>query len=83
MSDAARLRNAPSWVTALLALIAVVLILLAVIYFAEPAGSMPSFMPGHAAGSTHHHTTHGIACLILGVVALVGAWMSAGRKKSL
>jgi hypothetical protein len=80
--DIANERNAPILVTALLAAVGAVLIVVAIVYFAEPAGSLPSLMPGHAAGSNHHHTTHGIASLIVGLVALVGAWMSAGTKKA-
>jgi hypothetical protein len=74
-------RLMPSYVTALLAIVGLVLIVVAVVYFAEPAGSLPSFFPGHLAGSKHHHTTHGIAALIVGLIGIVGAWMSAGKKK--
>lgn len=69
------------YVTVLLAVLGVALIAVAVVYFAEPAGSLPSVLPGHLAGSKHHHTTHGIAALVVGLVALAGAWMSAGRKR--
>ena len=80
MPNSARLM--PPYVTALLAVVGLALIVVAVIYFAEPAGSLPSFFPGHLAGSNHHHTTHGIAALIVGLVGVVGAWMSAGKKKA-
>jgi uncharacterized membrane protein HdeD (DUF308 family) len=66
--------------TIALAIIGVLLIIVAGIYFAEPAKSLPSFFPGHQAGSSHHHTTHGIAALIVGVLAIAGAWMSLGAK---
>jgi hypothetical protein len=74
-------RNAPMWVTASLGLLGVLLIIVGVVYFTSTAGDLPSFFPGHQAGSTHHHSKHGLAALIVGVLALVGAWMSAGRRR--
>ena len=62
-------RNAPVWVTALLAVAGVVLIVIAIVYFAEPAKSLPSFFPGHDATATRHHTKHGIAALLVGLAA--------------
>ena len=43
---------------------AIALIAIAVVYFAEPAKSLPSFFPGHQAGSSHHHVKHGIAAFL-------------------
>jgi len=80
MSVSGAPRNAPVAITTVLAVLGVALIVVAVIYFAQPAGSLPSFFPGHTNGSNHHHTTHGVAALIVGVLALAGAWMSAGKK---
>jgi ammonia channel protein AmtB len=57
------------------------LVAIAVVYWAEPAGSLPSFFPGHEAGSGHHHVKHGIAALVVGVVLLVFAWFQTGDKK--
>jgi len=57
------------------------LIAIAVVYWAEPAGSLPSFFPGHEAGSGHHHVKHGIAALVVGLVLLVFAWFQTGSKK--
>ena len=82
MTDAPSTRNAPVWATILLVLIAIVLAVIAVIYFTEPASKLPAFFPGHAAGSDHHHTKHGIAAAIVAVAALAGAWLSSGTKKS-
>jgi uncharacterized membrane protein HdeD (DUF308 family) len=56
----------------------IVLIAIAIVYFAEPAGSLPSFFPGHEAGSSHHHVKHGILALILGVGCFVFAWFQTG-----
>jgi hypothetical protein len=60
----------------------IVLIVIAVIYFAEPAKSLPGFFPGHQAGSAHHHVKHGIAALCVGLAAFVLAWFRTGPKRS-
>jgi NADH:ubiquinone oxidoreductase subunit 5 (subunit L)/multisubunit Na+/H+ antiporter MnhA subunit len=62
----------------------VVLIVVAVIYFIEPAHSLPSFFPGHtsatAAEHNHHHTKHGIAALVVALALFAFAWFQAGPK---
>jgi len=75
-------RNAPRIVTALLVVLGIALIVIGVVYLTQTASQLPSFFPGHQAGSSHHHAKHGVAALILGVLALLGAWMSAGKKTS-
>jgi 1,4-dihydroxy-2-naphthoate octaprenyltransferase len=66
----------------LLAILAIVvglvLIAIAIVYWAEPASSLPSFFPGHQAGSSHHHTKHGIAAFLVGLACLVFAWFNTG-----
>jgi uncharacterized membrane protein len=63
--------------------VGVVLIVVAIVYWAEPAKSLPSFMPGHQEGSNHHHVKHGIAAFLLGLACLVFAWFrSAGPRRS-
>jgi hypothetical protein len=65
----------------ILAVIAgVVLIIIALVYWIEPAKSLPSFVPGHEDGSTHHHVKHGIAAFILGIGAFVLAWFQTGPR---
>jgi uncharacterized membrane protein HdeD (DUF308 family) len=58
--------------------IGVILIVVAILYFVEPAKSLPSFFPGHQAGSTHHHVKHGIAALVVGLGCFVFAWFQTG-----
>ena len=70
----------PRLLAAAAAVAGLVLIVIAVVYFAEPAKSLPSFFPGHQAGSSHHHSKHGIAALALGLVALAFAWFQTGPK---
>jgi hypothetical protein len=62
--------------------VGIVLIAIAVVYWAEPAKSLPSFFPGHQAGSDHHHTKHGIAAFLLGIACFVFAWFRSGPKRS-
>jgi hypothetical protein len=70
----------------LLAIVAVIvgiaLIAIAVVYWVEPAKSLPSFFPGHEAGSSHHHTKHGIAAFLVGLACLVFAWFNTGTPRT-
>jgi Spy/CpxP family protein refolding chaperone len=66
--------------TVLAVIAAVVLIAVAVVYWAEPASSLPSWWPGHKAGSGHHHTKHGIAAFLLGLACLAYAWFQTGKR---
>jgi hypothetical protein len=63
-------------------ILGVVLIVIAAIYFAEPAHSLPSFFPGHVSASSaeasHHHTKHGIAALIVALACFAFAWFQTG-----
>ncbi|HUJ91212.1 MAG TPA: hypothetical protein VLW05_00825 [Gaiellaceae bacterium] len=60
----------------------IVLIVIAVVYWAEPAKSLPSFFPGHTSGSSHHHVKHGIAAFLLGIACFVFAWFNTGKPKA-
>lgn len=82
MSNTTSVRNAPLVLTALLALLGVVLIVIAILYFTETANHLPAFFPGHDAKHPFHHTKHGIAALVVGLLALIGAWITMGRKKT-
>jgi hypothetical protein len=64
----------------LLILVGVALIALAVYYWVTPAGSLPTFVPGHLAGSAHTHFKHGVAALILGILCFMGAWMLSAKE---
>jgi hypothetical protein len=70
----------PRLVAIAAAIVGVILIVIAIVYFAEPAKSLPSFFPGHQSGSTHHHAKHGIAALALGLGAFVLAWFQTGPR---
>jgi protein-S-isoprenylcysteine O-methyltransferase Ste14 len=67
--------------TAAAVVLAVLLMVVAIVYFAEPAKSLPSFFPGHSAGSTHHHVKHGVAALVVGLALLAFAWFQTGPRE--
>ena len=60
----------------------VVLIIIAAIYWIEPAKSLPfpNFL-GHEAGVTTHHIKHGIAAFLLGIACFIFAWFRSGPKR--
>jgi uncharacterized membrane protein HdeD (DUF308 family) len=65
-------------------LLGIVLVVVAIIYFAEPAHSLPSFFPGHVSSTSseasHHHTKHGIAALVVALACFAFAWFQTGPK---
>ena len=67
---------------ALALLVGIVLIVVAVVYWVEPAKSLPGFFPGHQAGSSHHHAKHGIAAFLVGLACLAFAWFRTGPKRT-
>jgi hypothetical protein len=78
-----RPRRVRSRLLVLLALVVgVLLIAVAVIYWAIAAGSLPGFFPGHEAGSGHHHVKHGIAAFVLGLGCLALAWFQSGPRRA-
>jgi len=66
---------------ALAVVLGIALVAIAAVYWAEPARSLPSFFPGHEAGSSHHHVKHGIASLLVGLACFAFAWFNSGPKK--
>lgn len=60
----------------------IILLVIAIVYFVEPASSLPSFFPGRQAGSAHHHVKHGIAAGALGIACLIFAWFQSGPSAS-
>ena len=63
------------------ALAGVILLVIAYLYFTREAQNLPSYLPGHMAGLTKIHRTHGIAALVLGLGCLAYAWFQSGPKK--
>jgi hypothetical protein len=67
--------------TLALLIIGVIFIVAAVLYLTEPAGSLPSFMPGHTAGVTAHHSLRAIGAFVVGVVLLLAAAASGWPRR--
>jgi hypothetical protein len=57
-----------------------VLLVVGVVYWVEPARSLPGFFPGHETGSGHRHVKHGIAAFLVGLACLAYAWFQTGPK---
>jgi UDP-N-acetylmuramyl pentapeptide phosphotransferase/UDP-N-acetylglucosamine-1-phosphate transferase len=64
------------------AVLGLLLIVVAIVYWVEPARSLPGFFPGHEAGSNHHHVKHGIAAFVVGLACLAFAWFNTGPKRT-
>jgi uncharacterized membrane protein len=62
-------------------IIGIFCIALAIYYWMTPAGSLPHFLPGYAAGVTAAHFKHGLAALIVGIAMLIFAWFQSAPKK--
>ena len=60
----------------------VLLMVVAIVYWAESADSLPSFVPGHEDGSSHHHIKHGLAAFILAIGWFIFAWFQSGPTPS-
>jgi len=60
--------------------LAVICIIVAVMYFVMPAGSLPTFMPGYEAGLTHVHMKHAIIAAVAAVVLFLIGWL-LGRSR--
>ena len=63
-------------------LVAIGAAVVGVIYWVEPASSLPGFFPGHEAGSDHHHFKHGIAALVVALGLFAFAWFETGRRSA-
>lgn len=52
--------------TKVLSAVGILFVLLAILYFAVPADSLPAWVPGADPNLTRHHFTHGVASLVVG-----------------
>ena len=62
-------------------LVGIVLIIIAAIYLAIPADSLPSFLPGYDPGMTRPRMKHGIASGVVGVILILAGWY-LGRSRN-
>ena len=78
-SDAGATSSGRKIAAIILIVLAVLAIIAGVIYLAEPAKSLPSFM-GHKAGSSGHHALRMAGSFIIGIVLAAGAWVALAYK---
>jgi uncharacterized membrane-anchored protein YitT (DUF2179 family) len=74
--------NQRNWLAIAAVILGIILVIVGIVYWIEPASSLPGFFPGHDAGSSEHHIKHGIAAFVVGLALFVFAWFSLGKKKS-
>jgi len=60
--------------------LAIICIIAAVMYFAMPAGQLPTFMPGYEAGSAHMHMKHAIIAVVAAAVLVLIGWLIGRRR---
>jgi hypothetical protein len=69
-----------------LVVIGIIAVIAAILYFTEPAHSLPSFLGaikynGHNHSRAYNHRTlRGVVAIIVGVILLVGAWFAYAWK---
>ena len=65
-----------------LVVLGVLAVVVAVLYFTQPAHALPGFLPGHLAHAAGKHTKRGVAALVVGVVLLIagGAVAVTGNR---
>jgi hypothetical protein len=67
---------------AVLFVLGAIALIVAVLYFALPAHSLPSFLPGRVAHINGHRNRRGIGALVVAILLLaIGAWASRGAKQ--
>jgi len=64
------------------AVVGVVLVVVAFIYWFTPASGLPSFFPGYNPAVAAPHFKHGLAALIVGLLCFVYAWFATGKRKA-
>jgi len=60
---------------------AIICAIAAIIYVTTEAGSLPTYMPGYAAGSTRIHSTHAIVAATGAVIFFIIGWV-VGRSRA-
>ena len=51
--------------------LSIICVIVAILYFVLPGGSLPTFLPGYVAGSTHVHRMHAVAAATAAIVFLL------------
>jgi hypothetical protein len=70
-------------VAAVLFVLGAIALVVSILYFALPAHSLPSFLPGRVAGITGHRNRRGAGSLVLAVLfGAVGLWAFRSAKQA-
>jgi hypothetical protein len=77
MRENTNMKNALGMLSALVGLL---LVIAAFVYFITPANHLPHFLPGFEAGYTKTHFKHGIGALCLGLACFAFAWFQTGKS---
>jgi hypothetical protein len=64
------------------ALLGLIFMFFAFVYWSHSAGSLPTYLPGYKAGSNVLHFKHGLASFVLALVLFIFAWFKSGEKSS-
>ncbi len=80
MAAHAPARNTPLAITAVLIILGIALVAAGALYLTQTAAHLPSPLPGHQAGSAHHHIKHALAAFGLALLAWTGAWLTTGKR---
>ncbi len=63
-------------------ILGITLFIVSIVYFIEPAKSLPSFMPGYDVNLTKHHYTHAGGTFILSLLCFAFSWFKSGKKST-
>jgi hypothetical protein len=63
------------------AVLGVVFMILAWVYWSTPANALPTYLPGYDAGMITVHFKHGLGALVVALGLFVFAWFESGKKK--
>lgn len=66
----------------LAALVGVLFLVVAIMYFTIPAHSLPHFFPGFDPSDAKTHIKHGIGAVGLSLACFAFAWFQTGKKSS-
>ena len=62
-------------------LLGVLFLVLAVVYWLTPAGTLPSFLPGFEPGGDHVHLKHALGSLVAALILFAFAWFQRERER--
>ncbi|GAC1538148.1 MAG: hypothetical protein NVS3B12_22950 [Acidimicrobiales bacterium] len=67
--------------TVVLIILGLLLVAIGIVYFGTPARDLPVVLPGRDPAVMRHHLTHGVAAVVLGLVAWAGAWFTTSPNR--